>query len=406
MKKNQECFSIALENEFINSLSKKLLNMKKLEKDTFLMALTQELIKNLPNWYGPENWDSEVLPYRESFKDRLFTQIRFINQVLFRNSLLVKRTDFEQLFESISTLEKSHVGLAAFHQLLQDDYSRSLLILLIAHRRMGYRKVKLPLNTPHYWAMRKSAFGLVKSNENIKLKFRHFVLQHMDLRKIGYPIELFFNPGGVAVTFMLKQYEYQKNTPNIRARVGDYVLDAGGCWGDTALYFAQTVGLQGKVFTFEFASDNLEVLHRNLAMNPELSSRIEVISKALWNKSGEEVVYSLNGPATSVSNDNAGALRVLSLSIDDFVKEKGLPRIDFIKMDIEGSELKALQGAEKTLRTFSPSLAIAIYHNDEDFIAIPNYLENLKLGYEFYLDHFTIYRGETILFASAKTSWS
>jgi len=378
--------------------------LKKSNNETFLIALTQELIKNLPNWYGSENWDSEVLPYRESFVDRIFTQIRFINQTSFKNSLLVKQTDFDQLFEIFVRLEKSFAGLSAFYHLLQDDYSRSLLILLMAHRRMGYRKVKLPLNTPEYWTMRKFASTLLKSKKIIKLRFRNLVFQHMELSRIGYPIEIFYNPAGVATTFILKQYEYQKKTPVIRAQAGDYVIDAGGAWGDTALYFAETVGMQGKVYTFEFEPDNLEILHQNLAMNPELSSRIEVIPGALWSGSGEELRYSLNGPATSLNNNNQGSSSVSTLSIDDFMKEKELPRVNFIKMDIEGSEFEALQGAEQTLRTFRPALAISIYHKDDDFITIPSYLENLKLGYEFYLDHFTIYRGETILFASPKAS--
>jgi hypothetical protein len=45
-------------------------------------------------------------------------------------------------------------------------------------------------------------------------------------------------------------------------------------------------------------------------------------------------------------------------------------------------------------------LAISVYHKDDDFISIPNYLRNLDLGYEFFLDHFTIYGEETVLFAS------
>ena len=377
--------------------------VNRINTDTFLASLLQEFVKNLPNWYGSENWDAEVLPYRESFEDRIFTQLRFVNQALFKNSTLVKRTDLDRLFESVLALEKSLVGLSAFYDLLQDDYSRSLLIRLIAHRNLGYRKVKLPLNTPEYWAMRRFASTLIKSQDKIKLTFRNFVLLHMELSKIGFPVEIFFNSGGVVVTFILKQYEYQKRTPEIKAQAGDCVIDAGGCWGDTALYFAQRVGTQGKVYTFEFESDNLEVLQRNLALNPELSKRIEIIPKALWNISGEEILYSLNGPATSLNRDHRGSLLVSTLSIDDFVKEKELTRVDFIKMDIEGSELKALHGAEQTLRDFRPTLAISIYHKDDDFVEIPSYLENLNLGYEFYLDHFTIYRSETILFASPKT---
>jgi hypothetical protein len=58
-----------------------------------------------------------------------------------------------------------------------------------------------------------------------------------------------------------------------------------------------------------------------------------------------------------------------------------------------------LKGAEHTIRRFRPNLAIALYHGDNDFIDIPNYLESLKLEYELFLDHFTIHREETILFA-------
>jgi len=72
-------------------------------------------------------------------------------------------------------------------------------------------------------------------------------------------------------------------------------------------------------------------------------------------------------------------------------------------MDIEGAELKALQGAEDTLLRFKPSLAISLYHKDSDFIDIPKYLANLDLGYKFYLDHFTVYKNETVLYACART---
>jgi FkbM family methyltransferase len=373
-----------------------------LHDGTFLTVLIKEFVQNLPNWYGSENWDSEMLPYQESFEDRIFTRFRLIVQALFKNGVLVRRTDFDRLTESVLAMENSLVGLSELYHLLQDDYSQSLLISLIAHRKMGYRKVKLPLNTPEYWRMREYAFTLIKGKENIRLKFRDFVLHQMELSEIGYPIKIISFPGLISIIFMLKQYEYQKKTPGIKAQAGDYVIDAGGCWGDTALYFAQAVGAQGKVYTFEFELDNMEVLRRNLAMNPEHAKRIDIIPKALWNRSGEEIIYALNGPATSLNNDNQGSLRVSTLSIDDFVKEKGLPRVDFIKMDIEGSELKALQGAERTLRAFRPKLAISIYHQDDDFITIPDYLDNLNLGYEFYLDHFTIYRGETVLFASPK----
>lgn len=69
-------------------------------------------------------------------------------------------------------------------------------------------------------------------------------------------------------------------------------------------------------------------------------------------------------------------------------------------MDIEGAEQNALKGAEQTLRTFKPKLAISIYHNMSDFANVVQLIHNLNLGYKFYLDHFTIHREETLLYAS------
>jgi hypothetical protein len=94
---------------------------------------------------------------------------------------------------------------------------------------------------------------------------------------------------------------------------------------------------------------------------------------------------------------------VSTVSIDDFVARENLPQVNFIKMDIEGAELPALQGAEETLRNFKPRLAISLYHRDTDLVDIPRYLNGLGLGYEFFLDHFTIHREETVLFAIPMT---
>lgn len=62
------------------------------------------------------------------------------------------------------------------------------------------------------------------------------------------------------VTFIQKQYEYFTDiNDSIKTEKGDVVIDAGGCWGDTALYFAHEAGNDGKVFSFEFIPKNLEV---------------------------------------------------------------------------------------------------------------------------------------------------
>lgn len=57
----------------------------------------------------------------------------------------------------------------------------------------------------------------------------------------------------------------------------------------------------------------------------------------------------------------------------------------YIKMDIEGSELDALKGGEKTIRAIRPNLAVCLYHKTEDLYKIPQWIESLNIGYKLYL---------------------
>jgi len=181
------------------------------------------------------------------------------------------------------------------------------------------------------------------------------------------------------------------------------VIDAGGAWGDTALYFAEKVGATGKVFSFEFVPQNLEIFRSNLALNPTHGSRVEIIEQPLGAQSGTTVFFANRGPGTKVATgrNTPQDFEAITTSIDDFVRMNNVSHVDFIKMDIEGAELSALQGASETIRRFRPRLAICLYHSLRDFETIPSYLASLGCGYDFFVDHFTIHREETVLFAFA-----
>jgi len=364
----------------------------------FYVALMQELIVSTPNWFGLDNWDSEIFgSYEATWKSSLLTRF---NQSFPKRTVAILPNYFHLPIENMSRLETVLAELSPVYDLLADEASKATLIKLISYKILGNNKVKMPVNTDSYWEQRKAAHAMANGAATIKINFNNWELRHFALNKIGYPIELYTLPGGVQIIFMLHQYEYGKTNPPIKARPGDYVIDGGGGWGDTALYFAHEVGPQGRVFTFEFTPENLEVFDRNLKLNPELAKRIAIFENALWDQSGEDCTYSPSGPATSLNSSKEGSLRTTTLSIDDLVKQEKLPKVDLIKMDIEGAELKALRGAEETIRTFKPKLAISVYHKPHDIAEIPLYLNNLDLGYEFFLDHFTIYEGETVLFAN------
>lgn len=69
-------------------------------------------------------------------------------------------------------------------------------------------------------------------------------------------------------------------------------------------------------------------------------------------------------------------------------------------MDIEGAEEQALRGAVKTLIKSKPDLAICIYHSPQQFLAVPNFLHTLNLGYKFRFRNYTGFPAETVLYAT------
>ncbi|HET6977585.1 MAG TPA: FkbM family methyltransferase [Pyrinomonadaceae bacterium] len=374
-------------------------------RSAFMIALMNQLTSSMTNCYGADNWDSERFgPYKSTLKSSLISKL---NGLLAGSLAIVPLTNAPDL--DWEKLDRAVEGLSALYELLEDEQSKSTLVQLITYRLLGARKVKLSLNNVSYWSQRQQVRKLVKSREGIQVSMPKAVLNHLALEEIGYPIELYYTAGGVVSTFMLKQYQYGKSIPPIKVQDSDYVIDAGGGWGDTALYFAHEAGAQGRVFTFEFTPENLEIFARNVSMNPLLATRIELDKRALWNVSGEVFDYFSHGPGTSLDNtrhhNNGGAsLQVTTVSIDDLVKEKNLPKLDFIKMDVEGAELNVLKGAEQSIRTFMPRLAISVYHKENDLTEIPEYLNALGLGYKFFLDHFTIHNEETVLFARAEST--
>ena len=169
--------------------------------------------------------------------------------------------------------------------------------------------------------------------------------------------------------------------------------------GIPLFYLANKVGSKGRVISFEFGSDNLRIFRKNLGLNPDLAACVEIVEKALWDNSDETLQFEDHGPGSRISD--IGLESAQSLTIDDLVERNNLPRVDFIKMDIEGAEPKALKGATRTLTAFKPRLAITVYHNLTDFVSIPAFLNGLDLGYRFYMDHFSVMTHETVLFAVA-----
>jgi FkbM family methyltransferase len=281
-----------------------------------------------------------------------------------------------------------------------DAPSRELLLDRLAYHVLGHAHARIgPTRAQTDALLRTARTELVTQADVTALRYAGASpSQRFDLTPLGYDIRLESYLLGIQGTFQLQQYR-APHLPGARPRPGDVAIDAGGCFGETALWLSDVVGPTGHVISLEFAAANLRILHANLDRNPAHAPRIEVVEAALWERSGERLQIELEGPASSITAAQRGDdLSAVTVALDDLVADRRLPHVDFLKLDIEGAEPAALRGASATLTRCRPRLAIAVYHDIDHLWQLAQLIDGLDLGYRFSLGHFTMHDEETVLY--------
>lgn len=152
---------------------------------------------------------------------------------------------------------------------------------------------------------------------------------------------------------------------------GDIAIDGGAYLGETAVEFVK----QGaKVYSFE-----MDVLNYQKCLPVADKYGFTMENFGLSNQEGEEF-YNSNGYA---SHKGFGESIAKFIDLDTYVDRKNLPRVDYIKLDIEGSELDMLHGAAKTISRWKPKMAISAYHRPEDLWTLVAYIKSIRPDYEF-----------------------
>lgn len=169
----------------------------------------------------------------------------------------------------------------------------------------------------------------------------------------------------------------------VRLTDREVFIDCGAYNGDSIAHFMQEVEKQGvaqpeRIIGFEPDADNFEKLKTNTQDLPFCQCE----PKGVWHEDSILRFQSGNGQSSHVSEHSEGTISILLTSIDNTLAGD---KATFIKMDIEGVELNALQGAEKTIRKCRPLLAISVYHKPDDLVTIPKYIKSLNADYQFYL---------------------
>lgn len=175
---------------------------------------------------------------------------------------------------------------------------------------------------------------------------------------------------------------------------GEYFVDAGCFDGNTSLQcMGWCAGNLRMVYAFEPDSRNYQISCKNLS---RIGCEFELYESAVW--SGKEVLRFKEDTGAGWGSfvSGKGEKNIRADSIDNKLNGR---KATYIKMDVEGSELEALRGSIKTIREYQPKLARSLYHKPEDIIEIPIFLEELDLGYKYYLRHYQTRMEETVLYA-------
>ncbi len=208
----------------------------------------------------------------------------------------------------------------------------------------------------HYFAYKKikHRFDIYKKVVSVYEGTGEFKFKLYKLKKAEFTSPLYLNTN---ISFFLEELPgYLRNN---LLKKDTIILDCGAFEGAFSIYASKKVGDKGKIVCFEPGNDNLPILKENLRLNN--IKNVKIIKAGVWSK--KEVLYFKDGGlGGQISKD--GNHKIKATDLDSELKRLKIPfnKVSFVKMDIEGAEIEAIDGMKELLAKGSPHLAIATYH--------------------------------------------
>jgi FkbM family methyltransferase len=185
--------------------------------------------------------------------------------------------------------------------------------------------------------------------------------------------------------------------PEIRAlKPEEVVVDGGAFNGDTLQQFLKCAS--GKFHRYHAFEPDPGVFEKLQQVASAAPGRIECMRAGLSDHTGT-LEFAVTGAADSsvVKAEGQSTISLPVVDLDSYFSNREPPSL--IKMDIEGSERSALQGARSLIQANRPSLALSAYHFPKDLWELPLLLERLNPGARLYLRHYTREMDDTVCYA-------
>ena len=276
-----------------------------------------------------------------------------------------------------------------------DQASKDLFVDVIRYRLAGHLHVRM---NARVWALAdevrrfKSRFAGVPSTLAATGMFGSLVHYDAEWEGVSYAVDTLKD--SLLYYLVHRQYFFDRDGTTIKPDPGDHLIDGGSFTGDSGIVFSRAVGPQGRVYSFDPVQNHVDICNANFARAGYENMRVFPYGVSDKTVAAPTVKLGQYSPGWRVDDSAVPLIR-----IDDLVIAGQIERIDFIKLDVEGSETAALRGALASIHKFKPKLAISIYHRPDDLFGISKFVDDLRLGYKFYLDCYTIYDEEIVLYA-------
>jgi FkbM family methyltransferase len=175
----------------------------------------------------------------------------------------------------------------------------------------------------------------------------------------------------------------------------DEIFVDGGCLDfSTSRFFLKNFPNTLKIYAIEPIREQIEIIKHNIDKSG--FTNVKIVNGALWSHDTKLNFLTHEVKSASKITEDSTSKKVNAYALDNIVEAE--EKITFIKMDIEGAELEALKGSEKTIRRCKPKLAISIYHKPLDYIDIPQYIKSIVPEYKMFFRHYTSFDTETVLY--------
>ncbi len=202
---------------------------------------------------------------------------------------------------------------------------------------------------------------------------KEFIYKLLDIASMGRGLKRTVN--GHTLRLPTRYFKYFPTTYEAEnfellahnCKPGAVIIDIGAHIGLFSVIAAQVAGEKGKVYAFEPAPSTYALLQKTVSINHAAQS-IETFQKAVGKESGK-ITFFISDDQADNSNSlvqykedrSLHGIDVAVTSIDNFVQEKNISKLDFIKIDVEGAEYDTLQGAVHTLKNLKPVCIVAIH---------------------------------------------